>query len=77
MLTIVHLLVGGLVGRILASSLILVIIIAFVSHYLLDFIPHWNPKTFGYYIKKKNKIAIFLKINELMTSSPHFSVEFP
>lgn len=39
-----HAIVGGAVGRILSGQPILALILGFVSHFLLDAIPHWDYK---------------------------------
>jgi len=43
MIFTLHVLVGALIGKTF-SSLVLVIIIAILSHYILDFIPHRSPR---------------------------------
>jgi len=53
MLTIVHLLLGAAIGKYF-SNLWLIIPIAFLSHYLLDFIPHSQPQS----VKKYKKYGL-------------------
>ena len=43
MLTTTHLLAGAVIGKYFQNP-ILIIILAFVSHYILDFIPHYSIK---------------------------------
>ncbi len=45
MLGSVHLLFGALIGLLFADPAVIVVI-AFFSHYILDFLPHVDPETF-------------------------------
>jgi hypothetical protein len=42
MITLIHLLVGAVIGK-YVTSIILIIVLALASHYVLDFIPHYSP----------------------------------
>lgn len=43
MLTIVHLLVGAAIGK-NVESIFLIIVIALISHWIMDSIPHYSPR---------------------------------
>ncbi|OGY31021.1 MAG: hypothetical protein A3C02_02220 [Candidatus Andersenbacteria bacterium RIFCSPHIGHO2_02_FULL_45_11] len=43
---IVHLLAGAAIGALIPNTFVMMIV-AFFSHYLLDFIPHIDPATFA------------------------------
>ncbi len=55
---IVHLLVGAVIG-LLVQNTPLMMLVAFSSHYILDFIPHIDPETFA---TKERPYSIIQKI---------------
>jgi len=51
MVTSAHLFAGAAIGK-LTGNFYLAIPIAFMSHYVLDAVPHYNPKAVKLYLKK-------------------------
>jgi len=51
MITSTHLFIGAAIGK-ATGNLFLAIPLAFVSHFLLDAIPHYNPKQVKSYLEK-------------------------
>lgn len=64
MITTIHLLIGALIGKSF-KSIWLIIILALISHYVLDFIPHTSPHEVEDYLKNgvdgANKKDLLLK----------------
>jgi len=50
MITVIHLLVGAVIGK-YVKSIWLIIIFALLSHYILDFIPHYSPSAVKGYLE--------------------------
>ena len=50
MITAIHLLVGAIIGKYI-HSIWLIIILAILSHYILDFIPHYSQSEVKGYLK--------------------------
>ncbi len=67
MLTTVHLLTGAAIGKV-TGNIYLAAPLAVVSHYALDFIPHYNPKPVKGYLEKgytgADKLDLVLKALE-------------
>lgn len=50
MITVIHLLVGAVIGKYI-KTIWLIIILALLSHYILDFIPHSSPRAVKGYLE--------------------------
>lgn len=63
MITTIHLLAGAVIGKLIPNFLV-VIILALLSHYLLDFIPHYPTHAVKGYVrglKRINKKDLLIK----------------
>ena len=70
MITTIHLLVGALIGKSF-KSIWLIILLALISHYILDFIPHTSPSEVDGYLDggikgADNKDLIFKSIEPII-----------
>jgi len=61
MIVIIHMLVGALIGE-KFNSIALIIILALATHFILDFIPHWDGKYNKEKFLKQKKLEIKKKI---------------
>jgi hypothetical protein len=62
MLAAVHLFVGAAIGK-ATGNMAITIITSFLSHYILDLIPHYNPKPPKKQYRQKGWRGIFAKKN--------------
>lgn len=71
MFVLVHVLLGGLIGE-YSHSILLIVLVSLISHFVLDMIPHWDGGDFDRKFFNKTgiafsgKISIFINIFDLI-----------
>lgn len=68
---LIHVLLGGLIGE-YSHSVLLIVLLSLVSHFILDMIPHWDGGDFDRKLFHKTgmvfsgKISVFINIFDLL-----------
>ena len=67
MLYLIHAFAGCLIGGYVSSSIIIVIFLAVISHFLIDMLPHWDGPFNKKHFKKTGKIKAHKSIYAMET----------